>query len=318
MSVQTVNAERDGRSRRSSRSTGRRRGHHPLRRRQYLSAYGFIAPSVVILGAFMVWPMISSLRLSFFQSSGFGPSTFVGLDNYRSMFHDPTFRSDLWRTLLYAAIVTPVTVGLALMFALMLNRRMRGRSFFRAALFLPAVLSLAVMSMAWMFLFDPQIGLLPNWLAPVGVTFGNGLADPHRALAYVMIVGIWKNVGFYMVMYLAGLTTIPRELYEAAEVDGVTPFKRFRHITWPLLANTSAFVFIIAGIAALQAFDQVFVMTRGGPYFQTETLVYLIYRDGFQNFQFGSASAVAWVLVLIVFVISVVQNVYFSRREVTY
>jgi len=316
MSLQTSTA---GRATRLARPAGRRpRRRSSFRRRQYLSAYGFIAPSVVILGAFMVWPMISSLRLSFYQSSGFGPSTFVGLDNYRTMFEDPTFRSDLWRTLLYAVIVTPITVGLALMFAIMLDRRLHGRSFFRAALFLPAVLSLAVMSIAWTFLLDPQVGLLPNWFAPLDVSFGNGLADPHRALAYVMVVGIWKNVGFYMVMYLAGLTTIPRELYEAADVDGVTPFEKFRYITWPLLANTSAFVFIIAGIAALQAFDQVFVMTRGGPYFQTETLVYLIYRDGFQNFQFGSASAVAWVLVVIVFIISLVQNAYFSRRQVTY
>ena len=294
------------------------RPRNGLRRRQALRAYGFIAPSVVILGAFMAWPLVSSLRLSFFESSQFGADTFVGLDNYRSLLGDQVFRGDLFRTLLYAVVVTPVTVGLAVLFAVMLNRRLAGRSFFRAAIFVPAVLSLGVMSIAWDFLFDPNIGLLPHWLGPLGISFGNGAADPHLALIYVMVVGIWKNVGFYMVMYLAGLATIPKELYEAAEVDGARPWQKFRSITWPLLANTSAFVFVIAAIASLQAFDQVYVMTRGGPYFQSETLVYLIYRKGFQDFQFGYASAVSWVLLVIVLIVSVAQNAFFSRRQVTY
>ena len=294
----------------------RRRGG--LRRRQALRAYGFVAPSVVILGAFMAWPLVSSLRLSFYDSSQFGSDTFLGLGNYRALLHDTVFRGDLVRTLVYAVVVTPLTVGLAVLLAVMLNRRLAGRSFFRAAIFVPAVLSLGVMSIAWDFLFDPNIGLLPRWLAPVGISLGNGVADPHLALAYVMLVGIWKNVGFYMVMYLAGLATIPRELYEAAEVDGARPWQKFRSITWPLLSNTSAFVFVIAAIASLQAFDQVYVMTRGGPFFQSETLVYLIYRKGFQDFQFGYASAVSWVLLVIVLVISLVQNAFFSRRQVTY
>jgi ABC-type sugar transport system permease subunit len=211
-----------------------------------------------------------------------------------------------------------VTIALALTFAVMLNRRLAGRAFFRAAIFLPAVLSLGVMAIAWDFLLDPDIGLIPHWLAPLGVSFGSGKASPDIAFAYVAVVGIWKNVGFYMVMYLAGLATIPGELYEAAAIDGVSAFQRFRYVTWPLLSNTSAFVFIMATIASLQAFDQVFVMTRGGPYFQTETLVYLLYRKGFQDFQFGYASAVGWVLIIMVFFISIVQNAFFNRREVTY
>jgi ABC-type sugar transport system permease subunit len=289
-----------------------------LRRRAYLRAYAFVAPSIVIMAAFVVWPIISSARLSFYNSSQFGPSTFVGLSNYRHLFSDPTFRGDLERTVVYALIVTPVTIALALTFAVMLNRRLAGRAFFRAAIFLPAVLSLGVMAIAWDFLLDPDIGLIPHWLAPLGVSFGSGKASPDIAFAYVAVVGIWKNVGFYMVMYLAGLATIPGELYEAAAIDGVSAFQRFRYVTWPLLSNTSAFVFIMATIASLQAFDQVFVMTRGGPYFQTETLVYLLYRKGFQDFQFGYASAVGWVLIIMVFFISIVQNAFFNRREVTY
>lgn len=294
----------------------RSRGY--LRRRQNLRAWAFVAPSVLILGLFMAWPMISTVRLSFYDASQFAPSSFVGLDEYRQVFADPTFRGDLVRTLVYALVVTPVTVGLALAFAVMLNRTIRGRSFFRASIFVPAVLSLGVMSIAFDFLIDPDIGLLPNWLAPLGIDLGNGVADPNRALPWVMLVGVWKNVGFYMVMYLAGLATIPRELIEASSIDGASSLQRFRHLTWPLLANTSAFVFIIAAINSLQVFDQIYVMTRGGPYFRSETLVYLLYRKGFQDFDFGYASAVAVVLFVIVFAFSVAQNAYFARRQVTY
>ena len=300
------------------RSPSRVRGGLTLRTRRRLSAYGFIAPSVVILGVFMAWPMIWSLRTSFYDASQFAPPSFVGLGNYRKLLSDATFRGDLVNTLEYAAVVTPVSVGLALVFALMLHRRMRGRSFFRAAIFLPAVLSLGVMGIAWDFVLDPNIGVLPRWLQHAGLSLGNGVNDPTWAMAYVMFVGVWKNAGFYMVMYLAGLGTIPRDFYEAAAIDGAGPWARFRHITWPLLSNTTLFVFVIAAIASLQAFDQIFVMTRGGPFFKTETLVYLVYRKGFTDFEFGYASAVAWVLVALVFVISLVQNFYFGRRQVKY
>lgn len=289
-----------------------------LRRRQALRAYAFIAPSALVMGVFMLWPLISSARLSFFQSSEFGPSTFVGLGNYRQMFGDHVFRGDLVRTIVYAALVTPATIALALLFAVMLNRRMRGRAFFRAAIFLPAVLSLGVMAIAWDYLLNPTIGLLPQWLAPLGISFGTGQANPTIAFIYVAVVGVWKNVGFYMVMYLAGLATIPQELYEAASLDGAGKLRQFRSITWPLLSNTSAFVFIMATIASVQAFDQIYSMTRGGPYFSTETLGYLLYRKGFLDLDFGYASAVAWVLTILVFVVSLVQQAFFSRREIRY
>ena len=282
-----------------------------------MRAYAFIAPSALIMGVFMLWPLISSARLSFTNATPFGPSAFVGLKQYRTVFADPVFRGDLLRTLLYAAIVTPLTVGLALALAVMLNRRLRGRAFFRAAIFVPAVLSLGVMSIAWNFLLDPTIGLLPHWLAPLGVDFGTGKANPKIAFVYVVVVGIWKNVGFYMVMFLAGLAGIPQDLYEAASVDGASAFRKFRSITWPMLSNTSAFVFIMATIASVQAFDQIYSMTRGGPYFSTETLAYLVYRKGFQDYDYGYASAAGWVLALIVFAISIGQQAFFSRREMT-
>ncbi len=289
-----------------------------LYRRRTLTAYGFMAPTLLILTVFILWPMVDALRISFYEYSSFGPSDWVGLENYRTLFDDEAFRNALGNTLYYAGIATPISVGVALGLALLLNSAIRGKSFFRASIFLPVVISLGVAAIAWTFLIDPDIGLINYWLGKVGLDMGNGARDPNWAMPAVIIVGVWKNVGFYMVMYLAGLQSIPREFYEAAAVDGAGRWNTFRNVTWPLLMNTTMFVFVIAAIAALQAFDQIFVMTRGGPFFETETLVYAIYRIGFQEFELGYASAIAWVLTALVFVLSVVQIRFFNRRSVTY
>lgn len=294
----------------------RRLRHSRLHRRRTLTAYAFMLPSLLVLATFMVWPMIQALRISFTDFNVF-QSNWVGLENYRRLLHDEAFHNALWNTLLYASITTPISVGLALALALLLNRKLRGRDFFRAAIFLPVITSLAVAAIAWTFLIDPDIGVVPYWLEKLGVRTG-GLGEPTWAMAWVIVVGVWKNVGFYTVMYLAGLQGIPREIYEAAEVDGAKTWTRFRTMTWPLLTNTTMFVFVIALIAALQAFDQIFVMTRGGPFFQTETLVTMIYRLGFSEFQMGYAAAISWVLVLLVFALSLLQIRYFNRRLVRY
>jgi len=293
-------------------------GASPLRRRRILTAYAFMAPSLLVIAVFLVWPMIRAFQVSFMDYSVLGGSEWIGLENYRNLLSDPAFRNALGNTLYYAAITTPASVGLALGLALLLNQAVPARGFFRGAIFLPVVTSLAIVAIAWTFLLDPDIGLINYWLAKLGVHSGGWLRDPQWAMPAVILVGIWKNVGFYMVMYLAGLQSIPREFYEAASVDGATAWQRFRRITWPLLANTTMFVFIIAAIAALQAFDQIYVMTRGGPFFQTETLVMQIYRLGFTEFEMGYAAAISWVLVLLIFVLSLLQVFYFSRRVVRY
>ena len=172
----------------------------------------------------------------------------------------------------------------------------------------------------WRWILDKDSGALNRFLQNVGLveTRPGWLTNTSLALLAVIVVNIWIGIPFNATILFGGLQEVPEELYEAAELDGATGFRRFWSITWPLLANTSAFVFVIAAIASLQAFDQVYVMTRGGPFFQSETLVYLIYRKGFQDFQFGYASAVSWVLLVIVLIVSVAQNAFFSRRQVTY
>jgi multiple sugar transport system permease protein len=301
----------------SPRRPGRGRGR--LARRQALAAWGFMLPSLVVLGIFVVYPMTQALYLSFTEYNVIQPARWIGLENYQQLVSDPAFRNALVNTLYYAGVTTPVSVALALGLAILLNNRLPLRGFLRTSVFLPVVLSLAIVAIAWSFLLDPNIGLLSYWLSKVGIVSEQGwLRDPNLAMPAVMLVGIWKNVGFYMVMYLAGLQSIPRELHEAASIDGAGPWRRFRRITWPLLANQTMLITILAAIATLQAFDQIFVMTRGGPFFQTETVVMMIYRVGFQEFGFGYASAMSWVLVLLIFGLSMAQVAYFRKRTVTY
>jgi ABC-type sugar transport system permease subunit len=263
--------------------------------------------------------MTQALYLSFTDYNVLNPAHWVGTANYRELISDNAFRNALINTLYYAAVATPLSVGAALGCALLLNRRFPLRNLGRTAVFLPVVVGLAIVAIAWGFLLDPDIGLLSYWLGKIGITADSGWTrDPDLAMPAVIMVGVWKNIGFYMVIYLAGLQSIPRYLYESAEIDGASPWQRFQRVTWPLLANQTMLVTILCFIATLQAFDQIFVMTRGGPFFKTETLVMLIYRQGFSEFRFGYAAAISWALVLLMLLLSVVQVAYFRRRAVRY
>lgn len=289
------------------------------RRRRLLTAYAFMLPSLAVMALFMFYPLIRAAWLSLTNYSFFGTSQFIGLGNYTKLVHDAQFWNDLGNTAYYAAVTTPVSIILALGLALLLNRRgLPGRGILRAAIFLPAVVSLAVAAIPFRLMFTPSIGLVTYWLGALGIHATDWLNSSTLAMPAVIIVGIWKDVGFYMVIYLAGLQTIPREFYEAARIDGASTWQRFRRITLPLLNNTTMFVTIIALIASFQAFDQIYVMTQGGPAFSTETLVMLIYRQGFQNFSMGYASAIGYVLVLIILLFSLLQMRYFNRRAIRY
>jgi multiple sugar transport system permease protein len=287
--------------------------------RRSLTAWLFLAPALFILVAFTLYPMVQALYLSFTDYNLISAAEWIGLGNYTELLADDAFWNAFGNTVLYAVVVTPVTVVLALLFSLMLNQRFVGRAFARTAIFLPFIVSLGIIAIAWAFLLDPNIGLLSHWLSLIGIVPEQGwLSDPRYAMAAVMIVGVWKNVGFYMVIYLAGLQSIPTEMYEAARLDGAGVLQRFRNVTLPLLSNQTLLVSVLALIATLQAFDQIYVMTRGGPFFRTETLVMLVYREGFQELRFGYASAISFVLVVFVFILSMVQFGYLRRKRVSY
>ncbi|WP_066586569.1 carbohydrate ABC transporter permease [Cellulomonas timonensis] len=287
--------------------------------RRSRTAWFFLAPSLITLALFMVWPMVQSLYFSFTDYNRIQAARWVGLDNYAELLGDSNVWNALGNTALYTAVVTPVTVALALAAALYLNNAMAFRGFTRTALFLPFVVSLGIIGIAFSFLMDPNIGLVSHWLSKIGIVSEQGfLSDPKLAMGTVMVVGVWKNVGFYMVMYLAGLQSIPEELHEASRLDGANTFQRFRNVTWPLLSNQTMLICILAATASLQAFDQIFVMTHGGPYFKTETLVMLIYRSGFSELRLGYGAAISWVLMLLVFALSMIQVGYFRKKAVTY
>ncbi|MBD3777828.1 MULTISPECIES: sugar ABC transporter permease [unclassified Cellulomonas] len=285
-------------------------------RRRTRTALAFLAPALLVLGVFVVWPMLSALQMSFTDASGFGQAEWVGLENYARIVTDPDIRDAVGNTVLYAVLFTPTAVVVALALALLLNDpRLPLRGLFRTALFLPFIISLAVGALAWSYLIDPQVGLLHYWLRGLGIDLGNVLQDPTLAMPAVALVAVWKNFGFYMVIFLAGLQDIPGSLYEAAKMDGAGAWSRFRHITLPMLSNTTAFVLIFALIAALQAFDQIYVMTGGGPYGSTQTVVMEIYESGFRKLELGFASALSYVLLLATLLLSLVQFVFFGRRE---
>jgi multiple sugar transport system permease protein len=295
-----------------------RRGLKPSSRRA-VTAWLFLAPSLAVLAVFMVYPMIQAAYLSMTDYNLIRAAEWVGLDNYVELFGDAAFWNAFWNTVLYAVVVTPITVVLALALAIFLDRQFIGRAFVRTAIFLPFIVSLGIIAIAWSFLMDPNIGLLTYWLSQAGVVSSQGiLSDPTWAMPAVMFVGVWKNVGFYMVIYLAGLQSIPQELREAARLDGAGAWQRFRHVTLPLLSNQTMLVSVMALIATLQAFDQIYVMTHGGPFFKTETLVMLIYREGFQELRFGYGAAISWVLLLFVLVLSLIQYGFFQRRQVRF
>lgn len=294
----------------------RRRGYA---RKQAVTAWLFLAPALVVLAAFTLYPMLQAAYLSLTNYNLIRAAEWVGLDNYVELFRDPSFWNAFGNTILYAVVVTPVTVVLALALAVFLNRQFAGRGFVRTAVFLPFIVSLGIIAIAWTFLLDPNIGLISYWLSQVGIVAEQGLlSDPQTAMIAVMFVGVWKNVGFYMVMYLAGLQSIPEELHEAARLDGANAWQRFRRVTLPLLSNQTMLVSVMALIATLQAFDQIYVMTHGGPFFKTETLVMLIYREGFKELRFGYGASISMVLLVFVFVLSMLQYGYFRRKQVRY
>lgn len=278
----------------------------------------FLAPAGLVLLLFVVWPMLNAAATSLTDARLIGGGDWVGLQNYRDLLDDDRFLGALGNTAVYALVTTPASVVLALALAVALNRAIPLRGAVRSALFLPFVASLSITAIAWSFLLDAQVGAVISWLEALGIDTGNGLRDPRYALPAVMFVGVWRNVGFFMVMFIAGLQSIPKEINEAAVVDGAGPWRRFHKITLPLLSNTTMFVTVIAAIFSFQAFDQMYVMTGGGPFFRSETLVMLIYGRGFEDYDMGSATAISWVLVAIVMVISLLQLAYFRRREVRY
>lgn len=276
--------------------------------RQSRSAFWFLLPSMATLCLFVFWPIIDSFLLSFrhwnLMEAG---REFIGLDNYRELMKDERFWNSIRNTIYYTVGTVPLCIALALALALLCNIALKGLSVFKAIYFLPVITSFAVISIIWGFLMDPDIGLLSYYLGRIGFVMPDMLRSTTWAMPAVILVAIWKNVGFNLVILLAGLQGISVSLYEAAKLDGANAVQRFWNVTLPSLRHTLLFVVIISVISSFQVFDQVYVMTRGGPLNSTETIVYYIYHQGFELLDMGYASSMAWLLFMVVFLITIVQ-----------
>ncbi|HET6292148.1 MAG TPA: sugar ABC transporter permease [Kribbella sp.] len=275
------------------------------------------SPAVILLIVFFLVPVLLAFGLAFTNARLISPRPprFVGVDNFITLFGDSLFWASLRNTAYFALIVVPVQAGLALVLALLANAKVRGTNFFRTVYFAPVVTSMVVISLLWRFIYQPD-GLLNQIIS--AVTFGqwhgtDWLNNPTTAMPAIMFMSIWQAVGFHMIIWLAGLQTIPRELYEAASLDGASTWKTFTHITWPSLRATRTFILITITIAAFSLFTQISVMTQGGPLDRTTTVIFMAVRTGYEQQSTGYAAAISLVFFVIVLAVSGVQR--FLTRE---
>ena len=268
-------------------------------RREALTFYLCISPWLVGLLLFVIGPMLVSLGISFTRWDLLTPPRFVGLRNYERMLNDPLFWQSLKVTALYTLLYVPTELVGGLALALLMNQRVPGIAVFRTIFYLPSVISGVAFVVVWMWIFHPEAGLLNLALAQVGIAGPRWLTDPRTALSALWLMSLW-GLGRTAVIYLAGLKGVPKELHEAAVIDGATAWQAFRHITIPLLTPTIFFNLILSLIATFQTFTSAFVATNGGPLDATLFYVLYLYRQAFERFSMGYASALAWVLFVII------------------
>lgn len=278
--------------------------------KKYLGAYLLILPSFIFLAIFTYYPILKSFWLSLFKYDLFStPSPiFCNFSNYYNMFNTPLFWKVLRNNLWYGLGTVLPSVSLGLLFAVLFNnKRLRAKGFFRFSLFYPYLIPMATASMIWLWMFNPGYGIINLFLKKLSLPHNiEWVNDSRYALLAVIIVAIWKYIGFYMIIFLAGLQGIDEELYEAAIIEGANSLQKFRYITFPLLTPTTFFVTIIAVINSFQAIDQVFVMTYGGPYNSTNVLLFYIYENAFMYWNLGYASTVSFFLLVILLVATVI------------
>lgn len=273
-----------------------------------LLPYVFLLPACSLIGGLVLYPALQALLVSFTSFNMITPSQWVGADNYRRLAADPFFWQALRNSLLYLVVVVPVLVLAPIGLAVLVDRALPGIRLFRALFYLPVITSLVISGLIWKWVYEER-GLLNYVLQATGlvaepVAF---LTDPGNALLSVMVVTIWSGMGYYMVIYLAGLQAIPRHLYEVAEVEGVSCWQQFIHITLPLLRPSMAIVAVMSSIAAMKVFEEIYVMTQGGPMDASKTLVYFIYETAFAEFEMGLAAAAGMVLFAITLTLSLIN-----------
>jgi multiple sugar transport system permease protein len=280
-----------------------------------LAALLFLSPTLLVFSAFILFPVIFSFYLSFQQWNMFsGESNFVGLDNYSRLFKSDEFWQVLKNTAVYTLGTIPLNMAFSLLIAYILNKKIIGKKFLRTAFFAPVIISPVAAALIWRWLYDPNFGIINYVIAIFGAGAVNWLNDPSAAMLALIIMGVWKTFGINMVLFSAGLQGIPESYYEAAEIDGAGKWAKFWNITIPMLAPTTFFIMIMSMISSFQVFDIVYVLTSGGPLGSTKVLVFYVYEQAFKFFEMGYASAAAYVLFGILFILTMLQVKYMQKR----
>lgn len=275
------------------------------------TAYLFILPALLGFVIFMLIPIAYSLYMSFTDFNLFGGlenANFIGLENFRNLANDAYFTAALKNNVLFTLVCVPVTLLLALMLAVMLNQQIYARGLLRALMFMPYITTITAISVIFSLLYNPKFGPINEFLRSIGIANPPlWLTSVEWALPSVMVVWIWQHIGYFVIIYLAGLQSVDRSYYEAADIDGASGFNKFIHITMPLVSPTTLFLMITGAMSAFKVFGHVMMMTEGGPGNSTMVLVYHIYRTGFEYFKMGYASAISWAFFLLIFIVTIIQ-----------
>lgn len=287
------------------------------------SAYLFILPSIVVVFMFILYPAVWSLVSSFkdikplmLRNSGLFelPGQWIGLKNYIATFNDQLFLKSVKNTLYFSIIFIPLTMFGSVFLAVLVDRKVRGVNFMRTVFFLPYVISIISASLIFMMLFNADKGLVNAVLSVLKVDGPKWLSDSRFAMPVIALMSSWRRIGYFMLIYLAGLQNIPKSLYEAADIDGASSFNQFKNITWPLLRKINMVVFVLLLINCFNVFQEIFVMTGGGPGDSTVTIPFLIYNEAFKYYHIGKASAMSYILFVVVVFITLIQNKINSKK----
>jgi ABC-type sugar transport systems, permease components len=286
----------------------RKRGFN-LSKREAATGWFFVVPMFIGFIIFSFGPILASLAISFTDWDLLQTPKFVGLKNFADMFKDDLFLQCMSNTLYFVIIMVPIVLVVSMALAIILNQNLKGKAFFRSAFYFPSIVSTVAISMVWLWVFSPSNnGLLNTILAKVGImNTPDWLGNMSTVKPSLIFMRTWQSAGYYMIIFLAGLQTIPPELYEVADIDGASKWQKLIHITIPLLSPVTFFVTIMLMLAAFNIFEAIYVMTDGGPGGATNTIMYYIYHNGFRLYKMGYASALAWILFLILVVLTVIQ-----------
>ena len=286
----------------------RKKREMSMKLKNSLIGYSFILPNFLGFAIFILVPVVFTLVLSVMKWDGFNAMQFIGLDNFKDIFTDRVFKAAFWKTITYVICTVAITLVAALGLAMALNTKIKGRDAFRAAIFFPYVASMVAVGAVWKQLFEKNFGPINQLLRALGVDNPPGwFASTDWAIWGIIIVSVWKFMGYYMLIYLAGLQDIPGQLYEAATIDGASKWQKFRKITLPMLTPSSFFVFIMLTINSFKSFDIVYILTEGGPGTSTTLMVNYIYDESFKYWNYGTASAASIILFVIVLAITIIQ-----------